>query len=388
MPEVVRSIYDAALDAKRWPDFLARFATAFSSESAVIFGQDFSDRSVDIGAHPASFAAHHGVGEDAMYAFAQHYCRCNVWTENEQLHQHGQVVNAARLYPERQLPRTEWYADWLRPQGLFHSFAAVVEKRAQRSFNVTAMRSKRRGPYTADEETRLYALMPHLQTAFALHRRLHRADALAHASLTVLERLPMGVVLLDATGAVLHANARAHRLAQSSRLLFLGPHDTLRAASADHELWLQRAIRQAVTTQAGTPLHCGSARRLHGLEGSSLHVLVTPLPAWSSPFGAQALGAVFVSNPEAALRSQGDALRHFYRMTPAEARLADALLNGLSLQEHAQRQGISIHTARAQYKSAAAKAGVSRQADFVRTILTGPVMLNWPMLGRTDLDPA
>ena len=63
MPEVVRSIYDAALDAKRWPDFLARFATAFSSESAVIFGQDFSDRSVDIGSVPESLVARLGVFE-------------------------------------------------------------------------------------------------------------------------------------------------------------------------------------------------------------------------------------------------------------------------------------------------------------------------------------
>lgn len=380
MPEVVRSIYDAALDARRWPDFLARFATAFASDSAVIFGQDFSDRSVDVGAQPASFAAHHGVGEDAIQAFAQHYCRCNVWTENEQLHQHGQVVNAARLYPERQLPRTEWYADWLRPQGLFHSFAAVVEKRAQRSFNVTAMRSKRRGPYTADEETRLHALIPHLQTAFALHRRLHRADALAHASVAVLERLPMGVVLLDGAGAVLHFNAQAQHLAQSSRLLNLGPGDTLRATSVDDALWLQRAIRQAVATRGDAPLHPGSARRLCGLGRACLHVLVTPLPAWSSPFGEHALGAVFISDPEASPRSPSGALRSFYGLTPAEARLADALLNGLSLQEHAQRQGISIHTARTQYKSMAAKAGVSRQADFVRTILTGPAMLNWPGL--------
>lgn len=32
----------------------------------------------------------------------------------------------------------------------------------------------------------------HLKTAFALHRRLHKAKVLAHASLVVQESLPMG----------------------------------------------------------------------------------------------------------------------------------------------------------------------------------------------------
>lgn len=377
MPGVVRSIYDAALDAARWPEFLARFAVEFSSESAMIFGQDFSNRSVDIGEHPASFAAYHGVGDDAMQSFALHYCRCNVWTENEHLHHEGQVVNASRLYPERYLPKTEWYGDWLRPLDLFHSFAAIVEKRAHRSLNVTAVRSKRRGSYTLEEEAKLRTLMPHLQTAFALHRRLHRTDALAHASLAVLDGIPMGVILLDSMGSVLHANAKAHAFVRSSRLLSLGTGDTLRAALASDDLWLQRSIREAVTTGSGVPLHPGSARRMHGLEGAMLHVLVAPLPSWSSPFGEHTAAAVFISDPGAAPQSLEDALRNFYHLTASEARLADALLQGLTLQEYAQRQGVSIHTARAQYKSAAAKVGVGRQADFVRTLLMGPAMLRW-----------
>jgi DNA-binding CsgD family transcriptional regulator/PAS domain-containing protein len=371
---LLRSIYDAALDASRWQEFLVRFATEFSSQAAMIFGQDFSDRSVEVTGAPASLAAHHGITEEFMRSFSAHYCSTNVWTEDERFHHEGLLINGSKVYSDKRLPRTEWHADWLRPQDLFYILAAVVEKRAHRSFNVTAVRSKRCGPYTEQEEARLQALVPHLQTAFALHRRLHRAEVLAHASVAVLEHLPMGVVLLDERASVLHANERAHALAQQTGLLRFD-REALRACNHGDDVRLQRAMLSVVVSGRGVPLNAGGAFRLQGLVGL-LHVLVTPLPHWSTPFGEQTAGAVFISDPASVAPPLAGMLRIFYRLTPAEARLAEALVNGLSPQEYAERHGLSIHTVRSQLKAAAAKVGVSRQADLVRTILTGPAMLS------------
>ena len=375
MPGLVRSIYDAALDASRWQEFLARFAAEFSSQTTMIFGHDFSDRSVEVTGGSTSLAAHHGVGSDAMASFAAHYCRTNVWTEDERLHHEGQLINGSKVYPDEYLPRTEWHADWLRPLDLFYTLAAVVEKRAHRSFNVTAVRSKRSGPYTAEEEQRLQSLVPHLQTAFALHRRLHRAEALAHASLSVLETLPMGVVLLGEGAGLLHANARARALAQDSGLLRVSEQAGLQATQHADNLRLQAAMRAVVSTPGGAPLSAGTGLRLRSLAGQELHVMVAPLPRWSEPFGAHACGAVFISDPASTLPSLEGVLRSLYGLTPAEARLAQALVNGLSLQEYAGRQALSIHTVRSQFRTTANKVGVGRQTDFVRTVLTGPAML-------------
>ncbi len=253
----------------------------------------------------------------------------------------------------------------------------MVERQAQRSFNLSALRSRRSGPYTDAEQARLLALMPHLQTAFALHRRLHRAEALAAASLSVLDGLPLGVVLLGPQARVLHANRRAQQVMQDSGLLRLGGDERLHASRADDQLQLQHAMRQAVTTGVGNPIHAGRALRLRGLDGRQLHLLVTPLPQWASPFGQHAAGAVFVSDPSAQVQPLVNSLCSLYQLTLAEARLAQALVNGLTLQEYADRQAVSIHTVRSQFKSAALKVGVARQADFVRTVLTGPLLLHW-----------
>lgn len=380
MPGLIRSIYDAALDASRWQEFLVRFAHEFSSQTTMIFGQDFSDRSVEVTGGSTSLAAHHGVGDDAMASFAAYYCRTNVWTEDERMHHEGMIVNGSKFYPDEHLPRTEWHCDWLRPLDLFYTLAAVVEKRSHRSFNVTAVRSKRCGPYTAEEEQRLQSLVPHLQTAFALHRRLHRAEALAHASLAVLESLPMGVVLLGERASLLHANRRAQSLATDSGLLKLSEHDGLHATAHADDLRLQEALRTAVATGSGTHLYPGTGIRLHSLAGHELHVMVAPLPRWSEPFGEHACAAVFISNPAVSLQSLEGVLRSLYGLTAAEARLAQALVNGLSLQEYADQQALSIHTVRSHFRTISQKAGVKRQTDFVRAVLTGPAMLRRPGL--------
>ncbi|MNV18232.1 hypothetical protein D3C71_1090530 [compost metagenome] len=76
-------------------------------------------------------------------------------------------------------------------------------------------------------------------------------------------------------------------------------------------------------------------------------------------------------------------LRSLYGLTPAEARLAQALVNGLSLQEYADQQSVSIHTVRSQFRTIATKADVGRQTDFVRAVLTGPAMLQRAVRTRT-----
>ncbi len=67
--------------------------------------------------------------------------------------------------------------------------------------------------------------------------------------------------------------------------------------------------------------------------------------------------------------ADGDATRMYrdtFGLTPAEARLAAALRDGLSLKEAAAKLNISVNTARNQIKSVFEKLGVNRQGDLIR----------------------
>ena len=374
---LIASIYEAALDPARWNGFLERFGSALQSPAQVIWANDFAQRTVEIDGGFGSFATSRGFAQAELESFAGYYCQRNVWLQDPSLHNSGTVVNSSALFADLQLPSTEWYGDWLQPQDLFYSCAAVVDHQQDRSFNVTLLRPRGAGAYSAQELTLVQQLMPHLQTAFAIHRRLYKTQALLNASLSVLEGLPMGVILLDEHARVLHSNQRAQLLMKRSQLLSEAPNNGLRAASPDDDRWLQKAVRECVATGLGLAAHVGRASRFKGLTGQQLQVMAAPLPIRSSPYGESCAAMLLISDPQQETPRLHHLFRGLYRLTQAESMLAQAMVNGWSLQEFADRQEVSIHTARSQFKSAAAKVGVGRQADFVRVLLTGPAMLCW-----------
>jgi DNA-binding CsgD family transcriptional regulator len=65
-------------------------------------------------------------------------------------------------------------------------------------------------------------------------------------------------------------------------------------------------------------------------------------------------------------------LRRLYRLTPAEARLANELFAGRSLAESAQAIGISINTARSVLKRVFTKCAVGSQPEFLLLLSLGP----------------
>lgn len=77
-------------------------------------------------------------------------------------------------------------------------------------------------------------------------------------------------------------------------------------------------------------------------------------------------------DPDAAPRLSLGALQQQFDLTPAQARLAASLAASESLEDYAQRTGVSVNTARTTLKSVFAKTGCRRQAELV-LVLTGSV---------------
>jgi DNA-binding CsgD family transcriptional regulator/PAS domain-containing protein len=378
--------YECALEPSRWPAFLQMFGDVLQSPACSMWAHNFSTQRSDIDNAADGLGLHCGFEASALDSFSAHYCETNVWLSNPLMHQPGTVVHSSALFSDQHLPRTEWYTDWLRPHDFFYSCAAVVEHAHDRSFNLTVLRSRRAGRYSPAELGMVQALMPHLKTAVALHRKLHHTQALAAGGVALLDSLPLGVVLLDAQAGVLHANRQAQTLMQHTQLLHLQARQ-VHAAHATADQWLQQSIGQCLhTAQAmagrraesvSSPLHSGEGRRLQHWNGQQLHVMVAPLPVAAQPYGLPCGAVVLLSDPSRMLTSLTQSLHSYYRLTPAEAKLVQALIQGLSPQEYAQHMDLSIHTVRSQFKTAAAKVGVSRQADLVRVVLMGPAMLRW-----------
>ena len=88
--------------------------------------------------------------------------------------------------------------------------------------------------------------------------------------------------------------------------------------------------------------------------------------------GPRATVLVAIADPAREAIIATDTLRSLWQLTAAEAQLALALAAGHSVEEVAQRSGITLGTARVHLKRVLSKSGTHRQSELVRLILTGP----------------
>lgn len=373
--ELVGGIYEAGLDSGRWPAFMDKLALSLHAGFGTLWMHDFSAGSAVSLPGAGDVCASTGLDAPTIAEYGNHHAARNVWVPNTQRLAEGAITVSSALYPETLLKRTQFYADFLGPNDLFHALGSSIVKEGTRDVKMGFVRSEAAGPYTAAELRLVRGLMPHLRNAVRLHQALHRAKMLSRSSMAALEVVPVGIILLTSAGLLLHANGRAYELMARTEALRFGPSGALVATGAAATASLQRLVRECVQTTAGRGFSHGGALRLQGAHGQQLQVLVTPLAADSSAVGGEPMSAVFCADPSAPVGALAQRLAATYGMTPAEAQLTEAVVNGCVLKRVADDRGVSIHTVRAQLKSAADKAGARRQTDLVRIVLTGPAVL-------------
>jgi DNA-binding CsgD family transcriptional regulator len=100
-----------------------------------------------------------------------------------------------------------------------------------------------------------------------------------------------------------------------------------------------------------------------------------------APFGAELaaygrpLAMIVLADPDERSPSERE-LTEFFGLSPAESRLAAALLAGKKLREVALDSGVQITTLRTQLSSVLRKTGTTRQVDLIRLLLSVPITLS------------
>jgi DNA-binding CsgD family transcriptional regulator len=192
----------------------------------------------------------------------------------------------------------------------------------------------------------------------------------------LLERLATGVILLDRTGRLLHANVAAREIANAGRgLALLG--GTLSAASRDDRDALAARVREALAEPTGRSFTMAIGA---GAERPPLRVTIARL-------GRSAGGQRRLRGPAAVAfvmdlaRGPADApelLGTLFGLTRMQARLTSRLVAGVGLAEAAGGLGISRATARGYLKQIFRRTRTRRQGELISLVLRGVGALREP----------
>jgi DNA-binding CsgD family transcriptional regulator/PAS domain-containing protein len=367
---LVGLIYESASEPSVWVKFLEQYSDAVRCTSTSLLLYDTDQRAGNIDA-----AAR--VDPVDLRRYNEYYVGVDPWgARAAQRIAAGAVLRGESLCPYGVLERSEFYADFLRPMDVFHQFCGIVALDGSKASVIASLRPRRRGPFHEEELSLLKTLMPHLQRALALHRRLGSLQSHAQSALTVLDRLPYGVLLLSANGRVVLINRSAKAILDQADGLTVRQHE-LHGCTWDSDKRLQVLMHGAVGTSRGGALHSGGAMSIVRPSGrKSFRVLVTPIHREVLASSLTAAAAiVFIVDPEGRFDTPIDMLAELFALSRAEARLAALLLQDRSLSESARELGVSLNTVRTQLKKLFERTGTNRQGALIRALLLSPVHL-------------
>ncbi|MEO5323559.1 helix-turn-helix transcriptional regulator [Mesorhizobium sp. CC13] len=192
----------------------------------------------------------------------------------------------------------------------------------------------------------------------------------------VMDKLYVGVVILDHSGKIVRASDAALKLLQTRDGLQVQS-NRLRATSAKEDRDFQNLVKIAMQSAADDEGTVSRGLSLTKQSGSrNLGVIVRPIRgSKDNAAAANSAVAVYIRDPEANSEVEGDLVRQLFDLTPAEAAVARRLTAGLSLEDAASSLDISRNTARAHLRSIFSKSGITRQTELVRLVLNSAVIL-------------
>ncbi|WP_447728663.1 helix-turn-helix transcriptional regulator [Sphingomonas koreensis] len=351
--DVIDQIYESAVIPDMWPDVLDHMNRVSGSQSGTLFV--FSDR-----------FSPRGISTDMTSDLLEAFLQSDAWRTSPSVRWTLDTCPSAFSSVEDYLSEVESAIDpaWapLAARGFGRRLVAGIPLSSGERVSFVLVRMKENGRYRPEEIAALDGLRPHLTRAalIAARMELERAQAMTAA----LEQIGLAAAVISKAGRVIAANNLLDALSD----LFV--------PTAFGGIALTHGVRNAqlLETLARAGAGAGGPAASLPIPASDGH---PPMMIHLLPVRGQAqdifTGGHVVMVVSPVTRKQAPSqqiLNALFDLTPAEARLVNALAAGGTLPAVAARLGLSVHTVRVQLRSVAAKTGVRRQGELLQLIAT------------------
>lgn len=360
----ISSIYDAALVPDLWP---AALQSLMDEAGAVGAGYSVFDKRTE----RVEWLSQLGplIGREADYF--NYYHALDHYRPMIEALPAERWLRISECLSETVLRRDEWYNDYLLKAGIDDAVAVRLFESASHIGVFGVSHGTDRAPFTAAGIAAVQELLEPLAKAARLHTELGSLGWKSSIALRALDQLAAAVIVADCDGRLIEMNRAAERILERADGLTIG-NGKLGALHVFDNARLEAFI----ATAAGEQKTAGAIGRMHIRR----HVGRTPYAVTVAPLGAdlavygRPLAVIVLADPDEGSPSERD-LVEFFGLSPAESRLAVALLAGKKLGELAIDFGVQTTTLRTQLSSILRKTGVTRQIDLIRLLSSIPASI-------------
>jgi DNA-binding CsgD family transcriptional regulator len=364
LSNTIASIYDAALRPDLWPEVMSHIAHCLGADTGVLFTPG------GVPQNDALFQVNN-ISDNFIAEYVEHYHGIDAWghgaIETGIYASTGSTFLGDELIDRRSLRRTEFYNDYLTRLDIESLVGAMLFTDDPRSelpaTTITFHRYRRREDFDESAVTTLGLLVPHLQRAFRMSRRLSDKELQTGVEDFILDRQGCGIVMFNHAAKPVCVNGAADIILSSDCgvSLHLG---RLVGRNARDTNGLSRLVSEALQGKGGEiQVPCG--------DRSLLHVAAMPVTEGHplSHLASAPRVVVTLHRSTSDDSRMADAFAATCHLTPAETRVLQLLLVHLNPKEIAASLEVSIRTVRTQLSSIYAKTGTRGQSDLVHRAL-------------------
>ena len=209
---LVGDIYDAALNAQLWPGVLEHAAQFVRGSAASLYAKDIANKTGNV-------AFQFGLDPHYEQLYMEKYIRLDPTALGYFIAEIEEPVSTADVMPYDEFLDTRFYKEWGKPQCLVDTVHAMLEKSVTSAAAFVVFRHERDG--LVDDEARrcMRLIVPHIRRAALIGKVLDLKKAEAAAFADTLDGISAGMLLVAASGHIVHANAAGHALLEKGDVL-------------------------------------------------------------------------------------------------------------------------------------------------------------------------
>ncbi len=357
-------LYETAFGTERWPEALDAIAHLIGGNGAVLFVNDAAPSELQIAAMSSRYNAVH----------AREYVES--LTEDDEL-RWVHVLDSLPprtlqtdldVWPDRDAHDAMPSVRFLRTMNLYHRVGVRPCGHGGWKDALTILFAGERGGISGTEAQRLELLVPHVAHAIERQRPFKLLQQRFNAVLSMLNRLGMGVLILDGACDIVVANDAAERMlaaADGLRRTKDGRLTTTDGATVAHLPEMQRSAARAARLEQHQRTGALQVPRRSRQEHYMLEI--APFRDDGGEMGSPFVGVlVVIVDPDHRELVAVDGLVRSYGLTPTESQVCGMIARGLTLREIADTRSVSIETVKSQSRAIYTKTHSRNRRELVQ----------------------